>query len=70
MNELDKKAKFYQRFAAESKIRTVAELCENSYHLCIFACCRELEKSEEYNYVSLQEAKIKAEEERDKEEAL
>ena len=60
MNELDKNAKFYSRFAAENRIRYLAEY-DNSYHLCIFACCRELEKSEEYNYVSLKEAKIKAE---------
>ena len=53
MNELKKKDKFYARFAAENKIRTLAGEYDNSYHLCIFACCRELEKSEEYNFVSL-----------------
>lgn len=58
-NELAKKGvKFYQLFRVEDKIRALASSYPNTYHLCLFACCRELEKSmDSYNFVTLDYAK-------------
>ena len=42
INELDAETGFYQLFDAEKKIRDFAETYPNSYHIAIFACCRQL----------------------------
>ena len=42
LNEFDPKKKFYKLFAAEKNIRTIADAYPNTYHVCIFACCRQL----------------------------
>ena len=44
LNEFNKKIQFYKTFAAEKKIRVIANSMKNSYQLSIFACCRELYK--------------------------
>ena len=42
---------FYARFEAETITKDLADKYEHSYHLCIFVCCREMEKLE-YDYIS------------------
>jgi hypothetical protein len=40
-NEWDKSRKFYKMFAAENKLRMLAQEFQNSYQIGIFACCRQ-----------------------------
>ena len=49
VNEYDKRTKFYVKFKAETKIREMAEY-DNTYHITLFACCRELGKRS-YEYL-------------------
>ena len=42
VNEFFPLDKFYKKAAVESDIRVMAKIFGNSYHFCIFACCREL----------------------------
>ena len=66
MNEFDGRKKFYKRFQAEKCIRVMANN-ENTFHIGLFACCRELDKSP-FNFLSLEEVtKILKEQEEEKE---
>ena len=48
-NEWCKNRGYYKMFAAEEKLRVMAKSLKNSYHIGIFACCRErYEKKEGY----------------------
>lgn len=40
-NEWCKDRRYYKMFAAEEKLRVMAKSLKNSYHIGIFACCRE-----------------------------
>ena len=42
VNEFDKKTEFYKIWKIEALIRYFAKTYPNSYHLAIFACCREV----------------------------
>ena len=55
VNEFDKRSTFYRRFKAESIIRDFSMKLPNTYHIAIFACCRELERYE-YKFISVAEA--------------
>jgi hypothetical protein len=41
INEFDAKGRYYKMFNAECKIRTYAKTFQNSYHIGVFASCRE-----------------------------
>ena len=56
VNEFDKKAKFYQMFNAERKIRAFAESFPNTFHLGIFACCRQIEDASMQGKLSFEDA--------------
>ena len=49
-NEFDKQQKFYKCYPVEKLMRIRAKNYANSFHLGIFACCREAEKKE-YNFL-------------------
>ena len=55
VNEYDARTTFYKRFKAETIIRDFSMKLPNTYHIAIFACCRELERYE-YSFVSVKEA--------------
>ena len=42
INEFDSQNKFYKVAPAEIEIRNMAKLFRQTYHFCIFACCREI----------------------------
>ena len=42
INQFDKNNKFYKMTPAEIEIRNFARLYRQTYHFCIFACCREI----------------------------
>ena len=41
LNEFEKASNYYRLYGAEVQIRLLAEKYGNSFHLAIFACCRE-----------------------------
>ena len=45
-NEYNKKTNFYALLNAEKVVRGMANRCSNAYMICIFACCRQLYKSD------------------------
>ena len=47
-NEYDKKSKSYKRFCAEKMVRILSDHNKNSYHIGIFACCRQAFKTYDY----------------------
>ena len=42
INQFDNSHKFYKIAPAEINIRNMAKLFRQTYHFCIFACCREI----------------------------
>ena len=42
VNGFDKRAEFYNLYVAETELRQWASKYSNSFHMCIFACCREI----------------------------
>ena len=50
-NSYESQNHFYARFEAETIIKNLADKFEHSYHICVFVCCREMEKVE-YDYIS------------------
>ena len=42
LNEFDKKTNWYKMLMVETKIRTLAKICPNSYQVAFFGCCREV----------------------------
>ena len=42
INQFDSIKKFYKFVPAEIEIRNLAKLYRQTYHFCIFACCREI----------------------------
>ena len=42
INQFDASSKFYKAAPAEIEIRNLAKLYRNTYHFCIYACCREI----------------------------
>ena len=55
VNEYDARTTFYKRFKAETIIRDFSMKMPNTYHVAIFACCRELERYE-YSFVNAKDA--------------
>ena len=49
-NQYDEKSDFYRRFEAEKHVRQLAEKYPNSYNIAIFACYRQLEKTNDKGY--------------------
>ena len=41
LNAYDKRRGWYKLFVAESTVRRIAGKFANSWHLCLFCCCRE-----------------------------
>ena len=42
INQFDANSKFYKVAPSEIEIRNLAKLYRQTYHFCVYACCREI----------------------------
>ena len=49
-NEFDRTTGFFKKFSLEKKMRSWAELYQNAYTICIYACNRDIYSPEKYNF--------------------
>ena len=57
LNDYDPETKFYKFVNAEEKIREWGERFPDTYHISLFACCRQKLSFDKYNFISLDMAK-------------